>query len=381
MKISLRFAFNSMIVGGSLLLAAAPVFLPSAEAQQGNVRVYSTTPTPVKVSTPLPTATPPVTPTPQTMPSPGEVIEDEGDVIRVDTDLVTLNVRLVDRAGKTYNGVRADKSEFEVYENNVLQPIDFVSREEVPINYGLLVDNSGSLRSQLQSVIDAGKTIVASNKPRDESFVIRFVGSDNIKILQDFTNSKTDLNDALDSMFADGGSTALYDAIYLAAEKTAEYEKSLKLEDRTRRALVLVTDGEDLNSYYSEKQLFDFLRESDVQIYVIGFVNELDDDKSLFGKSSRKKSIDFLERLTKTTGGKAYYPKSLSEMPEIAKDIATELRTQYVISYSPTDDRRDGKFRSIRVAVRDDKNRGKIIALTRSGRTAPLVAPTKPVSK
>src|SRR5262249_15533976 len=149
------------------------------------------------------------------------------------------------------------------------------TREEVPVTYGLAVDTSGSLRSQLQQVIDAAKTIINSNKRGDETFIERFIASDNITTLQDFTASKDALIDALDQLFVEGGQTAVVDGVYLAAEHVADYKKGND-DDRRRRALIVITDGEDRNSYYNEAQLFQRLREEDVQIYVIGFVNELD---------------------------------------------------------------------------------------------------------
>ena len=250
----------------------------------------------------------------------------------------------------------------------------------MPINYGLLIDNSGSLRSQLEKVIDASKIIINSNKPEDETFVIRFVGSDNIKLLQDFTAKKEDLNDALDDLFSEGGQTAIRDAVYLGAEHATEYEKLSTNDDKKRRALVIITDGDDRSSVYDDKQLFDFLKESAVQIYVIGFTNELTEDKSVFGRSPKQKAVAFLNRLATETGGKAYFPANLGELNTIAKDIASELRTQYILSYAPTNDKRDGTYRAIRVAVRDDAKRGKRIALTRPGYTAKAEKPQVPVS-
>jgi len=111
---------------------------------------------------------------------------------------VNLQVRVIDRNNKPINNVR--KEEFHVFEDGVPQPIEEFSREEVPISYGLAVDTSGSLRTQLTSVIDAGKTIVNANKPGDETFLIRFISSDKIETVQDFTANKDALIDGLDSL-------------------------------------------------------------------------------------------------------------------------------------------------------------------------------------
>ncbi|MCA1592927.1 MAG: VWA domain-containing protein [Acidobacteria bacterium] len=288
-------------------------------------------------------------------------------MVRVESNLVNLQVRVIDRNNRPVTDV--GKNDFQVFENGVAQKIEFITTEEVPISYGLVIDNSGSLRNQINQVIEAGKTIVGSNKPGDETFVVRFISSDEIKIMQDFTPDKQALNDALDDMFVEGGQTAVVDAVYLAAEHAAEHKKGNPLEDKRRRALVLVTDGEDRASFYKTEQLFESLKEEDVQIFIIGFVNELDKEGGFISKSKRQKAMDLLNRMAKETGGRAFYPTSLTELPGIAVEITKDLRTQYVISYIPTTKARPGEFRPVRVAVADAPNREKRIAVTRSGYT------------
>jgi len=149
----------------------------------------------------------------------------------------------------------------------------------------------------------------------------------------------------------------------------AEYKKGND-NDRRRRALIVVTDGEDRGSQYTQEELFQRLREEDVQIYVIGFVNELDKEGGVIRKSPREKAVALINRMAKETGGRAFFPESLSELPQIADEIVRDLRTQYVVSYSPTNKQRDGSYRTIRVAVDDVAGKDKRIALTRSGRVA-----------
>lgn len=321
------------------------------------------------------------TPTPRTSPkptlapsagsataSPTPPVEDD-EPLRIESDNVILSVRVVDRNGRIVADVRPD--EFKVFEDGVAQPIESVSKEDVPINYGLVVDNSGSLRNQIEKVIEASKIIIGANKPQDEAFVVRFISSDKIDILQDFTSNKQALNDAIENMIPEGGQTAVIDAVMLATERAAEYEKGKRFEDKTRRALILITDGEERDSYYKIEDLFRTLREADVQIYTIGFVNELSKDEGFIKKSPRDKAIKLLERMAQETGGKAYFPQSLDELPTIANAINNELRTQYSIAYAPTNDKRDGSFRAIKVTIADDAKRGKRIPVTKNGRTAP----------
>jgi Ca-activated chloride channel family protein len=345
------------------------------------------TPTPARTAQPpiLDEAPPPPPAKPTPVPTPdveGAEI-DENATIKIDANLVNLQVRVIDRFNSPINNV--NKDDFKVYEDGVLQPIFQVTREEVPISYGLAVDNSGSMRSQIDKVIEAAKEIVNSNKPGDETFLVRFIDSEKIETLQDFTPSKQALMDALDSMFIEGGQTAIVDAVYLSSEHVSKYKKS-DFDDRRRRALILVTDGEERNSFYKKEQLFAKLREDDVQIFVIGFVNELDKDNGgLIRKSSREEAVNFLNRLAKETGGRAFFPNSLSELPNISNEIIRDLRTQYIVSYNPTNKTRDGSFRAIRVAVAEGAGAEKRIALTRSGRIAPKegaapAAPRQPVT-
>jgi Ca-activated chloride channel homolog len=335
--------------------AATPA-TPTQQTQRPGDRIAPTLgePPPVPKLKPTPTPTPP------------EVIE-SGDTIRINAELVQLHVRVIDRNNKPINDV--PKTAFHVFEDGTPQTIETFSREEVPISYGLAVDTSGSLRSQLQSVIDAGKTIINSNKEGDETFLVRFISSDKIETVQDFTANKELLMDGLDSFYVEGGQTAIIDAVYLSAEHVSEYRRGDE-GDRRRRALIVITDGEDRNSFYKQEQLFARLREEDVQIFVIGFVNELDKEAGLIRKSPRDKAVQLINKLATETGGRAFFPDSISELPQIANEIIRDLRTQYVIAYNPTNKAQDGSFRAIKVTVDQPTNGDKRIALTRTGRLA-----------
>ena len=333
----------------------------------------SATPSP----TPHPTGTDRIAPTlgeppppprlkPTPTPTPPEELDPES-IIKINSELVQLHVRVIDRNNRPINNVRQD--EFHVFEDGVVQKIETFTREEVPISYGLAVDTSGSLRSQLQSVIDAGKSIINSNKPGDETFLVRFISSDKIETVQDFTDKKDLLIDGLDSFYVEGGQTAIIDAVYLSAEHVSEYKKGDE-GDRRRRALIVITDGEDRNSFYKQEQLFARLREDDVQIFVIGFVNELDKEAGFIRKSPRDKAVNLINKLASETGGRAFFPDSIAELPQIANEIIRDMRTQYVIAYNPTNKTQDGTFRAIKVNVDQPSDSEKRIALTRTGRLA-----------
>ena len=210
---------------------------------------------------------------------------------------------------------------------------------------------------------------------------MRFVGRDNTETVQDFTANKELLMDALDNMYVEGGQSAIVDAVYLSAEHVAEYRKGDDT-DRRRRALIVITDGEDRNSFYNQEQLFARLREEDVQIFVIGFVNELDKEAGFIRKSPREKAVNLINKLAEQTGGRAFFPESLSELPAIANEIIRDLRTQYVIAYNPTNKTPDGTYRTIKVTLNQPSSSEKRIALTRTGRLArrpgPVTGPKTP---
>src|SRR2546427_5912154 len=381
------------------LTAISLLIVGASSAQQPDSRPRQTgapsaTPPPQPTATPLeqtgpgrriapqlgaPPPAPILKPKPTPPPDPNSAEISEGERLTINTELVTLHVRVIDRNNHPINNIRKD--DFKVLEDNVPQPIFSFTEEEVPVIYGLAVDTSGSLRPQFEQVINASKSIINSNKKGDETFLERFISSDKIETIQDFTSNKDFLMDGLDQLFIEGGQTAVIDGVYLAAEHVADYKKGSD-DDRRRRALIVVTDGEDRASYYPEAQLFQRLREEDVQSYVIGFVNELDAERGFIRKSPKDKAMNLLNKIASDTGGEGVYPQTISELPQIATEIVRDLRTQYVISYDPTNKAHDGTYRAIKVSVDDASGRDHRIALTRSGRTAAVPgAAARPASR
>lgn len=315
-----------------------------------------------------PTAKPMLTPSPTPAPAGEQAPVEDNEVLRVETEEVSLNVRVVNSNNRPVNNL--NKSQFEVYEDDMLQPITSFVTTEVPMINALVIDNSRSLRSQLGKVIEAGKIITGANRPKDESAIIRFVSTDKIEVVQDFTTNKGSINNALDNLFVEGGQTAIIDAVYQTAKKVEQYQNSRKTEDVKLRALILVSDGDDRGSSHNEQQLFELLRASNVQIYAVGFVSNLNKEPDANGINRQEKARDFLTRLSQETGGKVYFPGSIDELSQIASDISGELRTQYLVSYSPTNENRDGTFRKIKVVITEGADKEKRTAITRAGRTS-----------
>ncbi len=282
-----------------------------------------------------------------------------------------LNVIVLDKSESASGDVT--KEEFRVFEDEVEQSISTLSKDERPLSYGLLIDNSGSLRSQFEEVIEAGKRMVNANRPEDEVFLMSFANSKKIKVLRDFTSDKAALNRSIDELFIESGQTALIDAVYMG---TQLLNKRLleNMSQPRRRALILITDGEDRESYYKQEQLFELLRGTDAQIFVVGLVSQVDEGNAPFRKvkNPQRRAIDMLDQLAEETGGRALYPKSRRDLQGIAEEIVRSLRTQYVIGYTPAPNLKSNPYRKVKVAIVRDKDKEKRTAISRPAYVAPL---------
>ena len=280
---------------------------------------------------------------------------DRDSTIKVATDLVILDVSVIDQNNNPIFDLKKD--DFQVFEDKVQQPIEDVSRAEVPVSLGLVIDTSGSMRAKLQTVSDSALDLVKQLKQDDEAFVAQFKAEP--ELLKEFTSDRVELEDAIGEMFTSGG-TSLLDALIATADYAHEKGKN------RRKALIVITDGLERNSSVKEKEVLDAIKENEVQIYLVGFIDEEDDTKSYFGKSPAKKARDLLTRLADDSGGRAFFPRDIAEIPGIATRIASDIRTQYLVSYYPTNDKRDGSFRSVKVNVTPRENR-RLIARSRQG--------------
>lgn len=283
---------------------------------------------------------------------------DNQESIKLRADLVMLDVTVVDQSNNPVMDMA--QTNFQVFEDKIAQEIKFFSREQVPVSLVFTIDTSGSMRAKLDTVIKASSNIVKESRAGDEMAVIEF--KDQPELLEEFTNDTMDVIDTLQSLVA-SRQTAMLDALYLAADYASKEGKN------RRKAVIVVTDGLDKDSYYKFNDVVDHLREADVQVYLIGFTSDLSKDSGLFKKSDRDKAEALLAKLAEETGGKSFFPKEISETHAIAQQISTDLRTQYSIGYYPTNSKKDGTFRAVKVQVSAGNRR--IVARTRNGYTAP----------
>lgn len=259
---------------------------------------------------------------------------------------VKANLMVLEADGK-FADIKLE--DLKIYEDGAEQKITYFAKKENALNIGLVMDNTGSMRPQIERVIAAGATFVNNLRPQDETFIVRFVGSENIEIVQEWTSNKKLLNIGLANMFIEGGQSAIIDGLYLSANKILEREKA----DKSKRgALILITDGEDRDSYYKREQLSNLFKGSDMQIFTIGLTGEIPSERI------KKNSVRFINQLALETGGAAFILQGKNKEIENAlaqslKAILTELNSQYIIGYTSTNQKRDGLSRKLTAQIAD----------------------------
>jgi len=278
--------------------------------------------------------------------------------IRVDTTLVPIPVSVTDPLRRFVTGL--DKEDFRLYEDKVEQEISHLSSEDTPLSVGIVFDTSGSMGAKLSSSRQAVVQFMKTANPEDEFFLVEF--NDRPTIAVSFTSSPEEIQSRL-TFTSSKGQTALLDSVYMAMTQ-------MKKAHNPRRAILIISDGGDNSSRYTERELRNAVRESDVQIYVIGIYEPVDQrDRT----PEEEHGPDLLGALAKETGGRAFEVTNLADLPDVAAKIGMELRNEYVIYYSPHNLDRDGKYR--RVQVKLVKKAG-LPPLTPSFRTG-YYAPTR----
>lgn len=253
--------------------------------------------------------------------------------IQLGRDLVTVNVTVMDPYGRFVTGL--DKSSFEVFDDKVKQTISFFSDEDAPVSLGILYDVSGSMGSRIARSIHALRRFVQTSHAEDEFFLVSF--NQRAQLVRDFSTSGESVINSLTLVNPDGN-TALYDAAYLGVEKVRQGRHA-------KRALLIVSDGQDNHSRYTFREVRDLIKEADVQVYAIGIVDLMrDSEYGPYGQS-------VLEEVTRISGGRSFFPNSDEELVDVCTQIALELRHQYSVGYYPSGDIRDGRYHKLKVKV------------------------------
>jgi Ca-activated chloride channel family protein len=268
---------------------------------------------------------------------------------RTEVDQVVLYATVHDKDGNLVSGL--EEEDFTVYEDRVEQDITYLGQEDVPSTVGIVIDSSGSMRDKFDLVTDATHLFLSMNNVENELFFITFKGD--VRLEEGFTRDVEDINDALENVIVSGG-TALYDAIYLALDKASEGSE-------LKKSVVVFTDGEDKDSYYSHEDLLEKVEESDVQLYIVAFLDkDLTPSGGFFGifKSAREKIQQAIKVIPENTGGEAFFPKRIEELSEIFRAIAYELRHQYRLAYVSSNPVKNGTWRRTDIVLKDAKERG-----------------------
>jgi Ca-activated chloride channel family protein len=275
--------------------------------------------------------------------------------LRADTDLVLVPVSVCDPMNRPVTGL--EKDHFKIFDDKVEQSITHFAMDDEPVAVGLVFDISGSMGPKLRRSRQAAAEFFRTANPDDEFFLVEF--NDQPKMVVPLTRQTEEIQNQL--TFAQSkGRTALLDAIMLSLHE-------MKNSKKNRKALLIISDGGDNSSRYTETEVRNMVRESDTLIYAIGVYEP-------FGARSRtpeeSSGPSLLNDLAEQTGGRSF-PADTAELPDIAAKIGIELRNRYVLGYSPTDKQRDGRYHRVQVKMVPPHGLPPLKAFWRTGYYAP----------
>jgi Ca-activated chloride channel family protein len=278
----------------------------------------------------------------------------KGQPIRTETQITLVGASVTDPLGRLVTGLQQEN--FRIFEDGVEQEVVRFSSEDVPVSIGVIFDMSGSMADKIDKSREAAVQFFRTANPADEFFLVNF--NDRAQLISPFTASVDDLQDRL--MYTGAhGLTALYDGVYLGLSQ-------MRGAHNTKKALLILSDGGDNHSRYSETEVRKFVREADVQIYAIGLF-----DPDGGPTPEEREGPGLLGDLTMMTGGRTFVVKNVNQLPDIATKISMELRNQYVLGYRPSQRAHDGKWRKIKVRLNPPKGMPPLTVSAKSGYFAP----------
>jgi len=281
---------------------------------------------------------------------PNQIQDQEQSVIKQRTSVVTVNVSVTDKQFRQIGGL--GKDHFEIYEDKIRQQIEFFSDEDKPVSVGIIFDLSGSMKDKIVRAREALKAFVDTSHNDDDFFLVGF--NERAMLLSGISDGKTVLRRL--ELAEPRGQTALYDAAYLGVEKVKEGRHD-------KRALLIISDGQDNASKYNYGELRKLLKEADVQVYCIGIGEQGIGAGSILDRQGQL----ILEEIAHSTGGIAFEPNSYDELQDSITRIALALRHQYSIGYVPLNEQRDGKWRKIKVRVNAPRGMPSLVVRAKEG--------------
>lgn len=288
---------------------------------------------------------------------PPQVRRPADQVFRAAVEMVSLNVTVTDQ--KHHYLTDLDSKDFSIFEDGAKQDITYFNRTTLPIALSLLLDTSASMESRMATAQDAAIGFARKLRPQDLAQVVDF--DTRVEILQNFTTDAAALETAIRNTAA-GGSTSMYNALYISLKELVKVQARSD-DDVRRRAVVLLSDGEDTSSLVTYEEVLDLAKRSATTIYTIG----LQSRETSISKGFREAEF-VLRQLAQETGGRAFFPQRAEDLTAIYGEIADELASQYVIGYASTNPKRDGAWRRLNVLV----GRQGTTARTKRGYFAPI---------
>ena len=284
--------------------------------------------------------------------------EPDQPAFRTGVDLVSLNVTVTDGDNRYVTDI--DQASFQLYEDGALQDITFFTRTQLPIALALLMDTSASMAEKMSTAQQAAIGFAERLRDEDQASVIDF--DSRVDILQGFTNSIAELKAAIRRTSA-GGSTSLYNAIYISLKELGKVGATTVDEIR-RQAIVMLSDGEDTSSLVDFDEVLELAKRSDTVIYSIGLRS-----RDIRTRRGFREADFVLRQLAQETGGRAFFPEQAEDLPAIYQRISDELSSQYTLAYISKNPLQDGRWR--RIVVRVD--RPNVAARTKQGYYAPSI--------
>ena len=266
--------------------------------------------------------------------------QEKPQIFKAGVDVVSLNVTVVDGQNRYVTDVT--EQEFSVFEDGQKQELTFFNRTSLPIALSLLIDTSASMETRLPIAQEAAVGFARRLRSQDLAQIVDF--DSRVEIAQGFTNSVPDLEKAIRATAA-GGSTSLHNALYISLKELAKI-KAKSVEDVRRRAIIVLSDGEDTSSLVSYEEVMDLAKRSETAIYTIG-LQPKDGSQS---KGFREAEF-VLRQFAQETGGRAYFPERIEDLKDVYGQIADELSSQYTMGYASKNPRRDGGWRRVVVQV------------------------------
>ena len=276
--------------------------------------------------------------------------------IRVESTLVLIPATVTDPLNRFVTGL--ERENFRLFEDKIEQSVTHFASEDAPLSVGLVFDTSGSMGSKLDKSRQAVAQFFKTANPNDEFFLVQF--NDRPETVVDFTTSLEEIQNRLTFTQAKGR-TALLDGVYMALHK-------MKKAKNPRKALLIISDGGDNSSRYTESEIKNLVREADVQIYAIGIFEAV----AARGRTPEELSgPSLLSEIAEQTGGRHFPVENINELPDIAAKIGIELRNQYILGYTPSNPSRDGKYRKVQVKLVQPRGLPPLRAFWRLGYYAP----------